>query len=397
MCSTCGSTLVSRPSLPRNRAGTTTSTVGTNTAYTERYTTPAVPEHLVNDLRESTAGLSSLIAGLRGRVADLRDQATRIQEAADNIRNLPPEAMDPQQAQSRNRPTAKATLDSLPRIVVDKQAALLHSTTIQLTKKTNASTTEESTNATTATTTPTTTLSLDAVLGEFGPPPPFSLQQARMVLATPKTGKGGLTPRTKQALSPSSSASSTIAYMERGDGVTFVKKAILAQTSGASALIVGNNTSATWPYVMKDSKGEAGSLGLKIPVVMVKQSDGLSLTRFCTNLGGGSLLSRKNDDCCVTCNLDVRPATRECIICVEPFTIGQTVLQLPACGHMFHEKCALVWLTQHNSCPYCRRELPTDDEAYEAERRRTQRTHAGSTNSSDVSLATTIQRDDMYG
>lgn len=79
-----------------------------------------------------------------------------------------------------------------------------------------------------------------------------------------------------------------------------------------------------------------------------------------------------------TCNLELKCVVTECIICCETLDIEQRVVQLPICGHFFHEPCALTWLTEHNSCPYCRRLLPTDDAVYEAERRRTGRTHAGS-------------------
>jgi hypothetical protein len=36
---------------------------------------------------------------------------------------------------------------------------------------------------------------------------------------------------------------------------------------------------------------------------------------------------------------------------------------------MFHEGCILPWLEKHNTCPSCRKELPTDDLEHENRRR----------------------------
>ena len=212
---------------------------------------------------------------------------------------------------------------------------------------------------------------MHAIPGEFGPGNPISLDKSTLVVAAPRTGKGGLTVETKSLISSSSSSSGEsssgcVVYMQRGDGMTFVQKAILAQEVGASAVVMGNNTVAPWPYAMKDSTGESEKLRLRIPVVMIKQGDALNLVEFCHN-------HKK-----VVCSLNLHKLAKECVVCCEAFSTRQTVLQLPACGHIFHESCALLWLTKQNTCPYCRRELPTDDDEYDNERRRTQRTHAGS-------------------
>jgi hypothetical protein len=69
-------------------------------------------------------------------------------------------------------------------------------------------------------------------------------------------------------------------------------------------------------------------------------------------------------------------ADRGCVVCADEFAVGDTVVRLPVCSHVFHERCALRWLERHNTCPMCRRELPAEDEEYEERRRARGRTHA---------------------
>jgi hypothetical protein len=47
----------------------------------------------------------------------------------------------------------------------------------------------------------------------------------------------------------------------------------------------------------------------------------------------------------------------ECSICKDEFTLDQEVASLP-CGHLYHEDCVVPWLKEHNTCPYCRHQLP---------------------------------------
>ncbi|CAG9579806.1 unnamed protein product [Danaus chrysippus] len=61
----------------------------------------------------------------------------------------------------------------------------------------------------------------------------------------------------------------------------------------------------------------------------------------------------------------IEDENQNCPICLKKFNINDTAKVMP-CQHLFHEKCILTWLNQTNSCPFCRHELPTDDEAYEA-------------------------------
>ena len=61
--------------------------------------------------------------------------------------------------------------------------------------------------------------------------------------------------------------------------------------------------------------------------------------------------------------------TPNCAICCSNINLGEQAQLLP-CGHMFHPECTKPWLAQHNTCPICRYELPTDDPYYEEIRRR---------------------------
>ncbi|OQS07232.1 phosphatase 2 [Thraustotheca clavata] len=55
---------------------------------------------------------------------------------------------------------------------------------------------------------------------------------------------------------------------------------------------------------------------------------------------------------------------QDCAVCKDMFALKEEVRRLP-CAHDFHPDCILPWLAQHNSCPVCRYELPTDDQDYE--------------------------------
>eukprot|EP00747_Dinoflagellata_sp_TGD_P186937 gnl/TRDRNA2_/TRDRNA2_44331_c0_seq1.p1 gnl/TRDRNA2_/TRDRNA2_44331_c0~~gnl/TRDRNA2_/TRDRNA2_44331_c0_seq1.p1 ORF type:complete len:185 (-),score=22.95 gnl/TRDRNA2_/TRDRNA2_44331_c0_seq1:21-575(-) len=44
----------------------------------------------------------------------------------------------------------------------------------------------------------------------------------------------------------------------------------------------------------------------------------------------------------------------DCAVCLEAFTEGEKLPQLPMCGHVFHDRCLQPWLERRGSCPRCR-------------------------------------------
>ena len=62
-----------------------------------------------------------------------------------------------------------------------------------------------------------------------------------------------------------------------------------------------------------------------------------------------------------------------CTICITEIPKGDKGLVLP-CGHIFHPDCINPWLDEHNTCPTCRHELPSEkDDKAKGQRRQTRR------------------------
>ena len=283
---------------------------------------------------------------------------------------LPPEALNPQAGTSRHRPVSERILNDMKRVVLTEQSAELFDAQVELFGPREI-------NDLSVCVADETCLKLNAVPGEFGPRMSDRSKTAALVVCSPRTTKGGLSTTTlAEITSLREHRIPFIAYVERGDGITFVQKAIACQRAGevergqslCAGVIVGNAGTAkeVWPYAMQDTKDEAIKFGLNVPVVMIRREDGNKLVRRAL---------QRNDDSrglqYIPCHIRVHSKEEHsCPVCAECYVSGATIVRLPTCGHVFHESCAMMWLTKHNTCPYCRKELPTEDEEYEVERRR---------------------------
>ncbi|QSZ33573.1 hypothetical protein DSL72_005141 [Monilinia vaccinii-corymbosi] len=50
----------------------------------------------------------------------------------------------------------------------------------------------------------------------------------------------------------------------------------------------------------------------------------------------------------------------ECSVCMDDVFLGTEVVVLP-CSHWFHEACASAWLSEHNTCPICRKGIGAEE------------------------------------
>jgi hypothetical protein len=50
---------------------------------------------------------------------------------------------------------------------------------------------------------------------------------------------------------------------------------------------------------------------------------------------------------------------RTCSVCLEPMAVGDTVVALPPCAHLYHVDCIAVWLADRSVCPLCMSKVKT--------------------------------------
>lgn len=369
VCTVCGETLTTPPG--RQRHESSSSQARTAASTTNNRTLPTLLE-VLPELRQANQDLQAMIRRIRQQIEETHVDQERLwqdlQQARQEWQTPPAEWLDPSATTEHGgiRATSKAYLESLPRTVLQEHSSILWQPLVAF-----SSSESKNTNGQDAVWT------IEGTVGDFGIPLPSNPYAAQgiVILASPRAGRGGILSTECMALvqNAKKQQQAVFLYFDRGD-LTFVQKALLAQKAGATACLIGNHVTEPWPYFMKDSKKEALTGALSIPTVLLPKHAAIKLKSSLDNAA-----SRRSSTV-VSAHLDISPTTRssDCVVCTESFVQGATVVRFPECGHLFHEVCALPWLQKHNTCMYCRRELPTDDQEYERERRRTQRTHAGS-------------------
>lgn len=394
ICLTCGEELILQTSNNNNASSSSRQQSSTQNDEAAQNAMQLLASSMENQTPINPTALVPLMNQLQGdtTLAGMLSGGTN-NNANENVNDLagilPPEALNPQAAGTRLRPVSKVALDNLKRIVLTPQSAELFDAQISLFDGKSVDDLSQC-----VAVSKDGSLTLNAVPGEFGPLSSASSackdddnsnkttnkqkpRTAALVVCSPRTTKGGQL--SKETLAEIEYLRKHripfIAYVERGDGITFVQKALVCQHAASSegedssciGVIVGNTGSGgkeVWPYVMQDNRKEAIKLGLKVPVVMIRRDDGQRLVKWRKDTKPGNYIPCKM-------NIHSKQAnSHTCPICTDSYAPGDTIIRLPLCGHVFHEKCALAWLTKHNSCPYCRKELPTDDDDYERERRR---------------------------
>ncbi|RAL64330.1 hypothetical protein DID88_002221 [Monilinia fructigena] len=73
----------------------------------------------------------------------------------------------------------------------------------------------------------------------------------------------------------------------------------------------------------------------------------------------------------------------ECSICMDDVFLSTEVVVLP-CNHWFHEACASAWLSEHNTCPICRKGIGAE-EAPSSRHANTRRSSNGQNDNSPTS------------
>ena len=241
--------------------------------------------------------------------------------------------------------------------------------------------------------------------GMFAPlPPTDTLISSQIVLGDPEFGEN-------EIFINSNECKDSFVILKRGK-VSFAKKALNAQRSGASVVIICQNTDV-WPFMMTDEGMEINEYNLlTIPVVMISKKDSelvIQMKERADNMIKHNKKSAINNNTemdniannnqvvplslsdansnneinpqNLICKLRCGQQDLVCSICQEDMIEGNVVLKL-ACRHAYHGDCVQTWLDTHNTCPMCRHEMPvlTINEESNLRRRNSNQNNEAQTN-----------------
>lgn len=85
----------------------------------------------------------------------------------------------------------------------------------------------------------------------------------------------------------------------------------------------------------------------------------------------------------------------ECSVCMDDVFVNTEVVVLP-CNHWFHEACATAWLSEHNTCPICRKGIGAEEapsSSRQANTRRPSNSNSPNTRRARLSRLTSEQND----
>lgn len=400
MCTICGETLIPAPPPDEQQDdGHEPATIGVSNQSNSMNgipleNLPQLEQQLlasVQRMRREAAATAATAAttGTTGTPSPTPTTAHAEITSETNVQNelwqtAPPEAMNPQPETSgpaTATSTSKSYLDKLNRITIHEHSSILYQATVTIYVATTQSNENGKDGGGCEKKEHESIYTFHAAVSEFYPFPPFTIQGS-LHASQPIHGTHPITIPTLSSFNSTSlsSLSSVVLFMERGGDITFLQKCQNASSFQINynnnneniniAGIICANHNTTWPYTMKDSTSKARGQGQgqqkynQIPIIMIQKSDGEILQ---------SLLEKDKNQNNVQVQIQATKKPQNsntCIICTDYYQTNDVILQLPLCKHLFHEGCIVHWLKDHNTCPYCRIELPLENDKEEDERRR---------------------------